>query len=354
MMPGIDGYEFTRRIKQKPETSGFPVIMLTSLGQRKDKIMALESGVDDFLNKPVDKTELTLRVKGFLKVKKYNDALAKEKESLEKMLNQKENVLVNTIEELKTMSEDKTLLLKLLEEESVKLIGAYKKLKESNTMLKRTSLEMIQALATAAEFRDNETGSHIQRMGNYCMLIAQKLGMSEDQCQDILYTSSMHDIGKIGIPDNILMKPGALDNNEWGIMKTHAYIGYKILSNFKTELMQLAGIIAYSHHEKWDGSGYPRGLKGQDIPMEGRICAIADVFDALTSKRVYKEAFSVEKALDILKEGRAKHFDPDFLDIFFDSFDEVLAIKKKYTETEEELEKQRIRLEAFEKQNTAG
>lgn len=349
MMPEMDGYEFTKKVKSHPEMANIPVIMLTSLGQKKDKIKALESGVDDFLNKPLDKTELTLRVQAFLKVKKYNDSLSNEKKQLELTLSEKENTLVKTLADLKNLSDDKLFLIQLLEDESMKLLSAYRQLKETNIMMRNSNLEIIASLATAAEFRDNETGMHIKRMSNYCALIAKKVGLPDDKCEEILNTSPMHDIGKIGIPDIILLKPGSLTPDEWKIMKTHAYIGYTILNGIKSDIMNTAATIAYTHHEKWNGEGYPRGLKKEEIPLEGRICAIADVFDALTSKRVYKDAFSVEKAVDILKEGRASHFDPDLLDLFIDALDEVVEIKEKYQDTDEDLLQHEERITFFTK-----
>ncbi len=349
MMPEMDGYEFTKKVKSHPEMANIPVIMLTSLGQKKDKIKALESGVDDFLNKPLDKTELTLRVQAFLKVKKYNDSLSNEKKQLELTLSEKENTLVKTLADLKNLSDDKLFLIQLLEDESMKLLSAYRQLKETNIQMRNSNLEIIASLATAAEFRDNETGMHIKRVSNYCALIAKKVGLPDDKCEEILNTSPMHDIGKIGIPDIILLKPGSLTPDEWKIMKTHAYIGYTILNGIKSDIMNTAATIAYTHHEKWNGEGYPRGLKKEEIPLEGRICAIADVFDALTSKRVYKDAFSVEKAVDILKEGRASHFDPDLLDLFIDALDQVVEIKEKYQDTDEDLLQHEERITFFAK-----
>ena len=349
MMPEMDGYEFTKKVKSHPEMANIPVIMMTSLGQKKDKIKALESGVDDFLNKPLDKTELTLRVQAFLKVKKYNDSLSNEKKQLELTLSEKENTLVKTLADLKNLSDDKLFLIQLLEDESMKLLSAYRQLKETNIQMRNSNLEIIASLATAAEFRDNETGMHIKRVSNYCALIAKKVGLPDDKCEEILNTSPMHDIGKIGIPDIILLKPGSLTPDEWKIMKTHAYIGYTILNGIKSDIMNTAATIAYTHHEKWNGEGYPRGLKKEEIPLEGRICAIADVFDALTSKRVYKDAFSVEKAVDILKEGRASHFDPDLLDLFIDALDQVVEIKEKYQDTDEDLLQHEERITFFTK-----
>jgi len=349
MMPEMDGYEFTKKVKSHPEMANIPVIMLTSLGQKKDKIKALESGVDDFLNKPLDKTELTLRVQAFLKVKKYNDSLSNEKKQLELTLSEKENTLVKTLADLKNLNDDKHFLIQLLEDESMKLLSAYRQLKETNIQMRNSNLEIIASLATAAEFRDNKTGMHIKRVSNYCALIAKKVGLPDDKCEEILNTSPMHDIGKIGIPDIILLKPGSLTPDEWKIMKTHAYIGYTILNGIKSDIMNTAATIAYTHHEKWNGEGYPRGLKKEEIPLEGRICAIADVFDALTSKRVYKDAFSVEKAVEILKEGRASHFDPDLLDLFIDALDQVVEIKEKYQDTDEELLQHEERITFFTK-----
>jgi putative two-component system response regulator len=200
-------------------------------------------------------------------------------------------------------------------------------LKAANLELQKAYLDTIHRLVIAAEYRDEDTGDHIIRIGRYSALIAEKLGMPDLNPKDMLYAAPMHDIGKIGIPDHILLKPGILTDEEFDIVKTHTTIGAKILSNSSAKIIMLAEQIALSHHERWDGQGYPNGRSGKDIPLAGRIVAVADVFDALTSKRPYKETFPVEVALDIMKKERWQHFDPDVLDIFLTNMDEVLKIR---------------------------
>jgi putative two-component system response regulator len=197
-------------------------------------------------------------------------------------------------------------------------------------MIKKSEQDIINILGKAGEYRDTDTGNHVTRMSYYCELLAKKLNLSEDEQSLVLQAAPMHDIGKIGIPDVVLLKQGRLDHDEFEIMKTHAQIGYDILSSKNTPLMQVAKQIALTHHEKWDGSGYPNSLRGEEIPLFGRICSIADVFDALLSKRPYKKPFTLEEAIAIMEDGRAVHFDPYLLDLFFDSMDEVLVIKSKF------------------------
>ncbi len=204
--------------------------------------------------------------------------------------------------------------------------------------LKEMRLDTIFRLGITAEFKDKETSSHIKRMAKYCELIAQKLGWSKDRIELMLNASPMHDIGKVGIPDSILLKNGPLTPQERKKMEKHTVIGASILQHPSDELLKFSQVVALYHHEKWDGSGYPLGIKGSDIPIEGRIAAVADVFDALSSKRVYKPAFPIEKVVDIFKESRGKHFDPELVDILFENLDEFLIIKDQYKETEEEIE----------------
>lgn len=188
-------------------------------------------------------------------------------------------------------------------------------------------IDTIHRLVLAAEYKDEDTGAHIVRMSYYSALIAEKLGLQAKDVQNILYAAPMHDVGKIGIPDSILMKPGKLTEEEFDLMKIHTTIGAKILANSKSKILQVAEQIALSHHEKWNGKGYPLGLSGDDIPLAGRIVALADVFDALTSKRPYKNPFPVKVAIDIIKKERGQHFDPDVVDIFLENIDEILKIK---------------------------
>jgi len=204
---------------------------------------------------------------------------------------------------------------------------SYLELKTARKELQEAYLDTIYRLVLAAEYKDEDTGDHIIRMSQYCALIAEKLGLSLDEVHKILYAAPMHDVGKIGIPDNILMKPGKLTEEEFAIVKTHTIIGAKILENSKSEILSAAEEIAISHHEKWDGTGYPQGLSGTNIPLAGRIASLADVFDALCCKRPYKDPFPIEVVLDIMKKERGKQFDPDILDVFLEHIDEILKIK---------------------------
>jgi len=205
-------------------------------------------------------------------------------------------------------------------------------LKTVHQELQESYLDTIHRLVLAAEYKDEDTGDHIKRMSQYCALIAEKLGLPAKEVQNILYAAPMHDVGKIGIPDSILLKPGKLTDEECKIMKTHTVIGAKILANSKAEILKIAEQIAISHHEKWNGKGYPQGLSGDNIPLVGRIVGLADVFDALTSKRPYKSPYPVEVACDIIKKERGQHFDPDMVDIFLENIDEVLKIKAEVDE----------------------
>ncbi|HEX7475896.1 MAG TPA: diguanylate cyclase [Dehalococcoidales bacterium] len=297
MMPGMDGFEVTRRVRQDAKIRLLPIILITALREKEDRIKGIEAGCDDFISKPVDKLELLARVRSLLKVKAYNDLMSNYRQELES------NVTSRT-EELKR---------------------AFERIKEA-------SLDTIYRLSMASEYKDENTGAHIKRMSRYSAAVARRLGLSESAIETILYATPMHDLGKIGIPDLILVKPAKLDPLEWEIMKQHTVIGAKILKGSDAEFIKLGETIARHHHEKWDGSGYPGGLKGIEIPVEGRIAAIADVFDALTSKRPYKEPFPLDKSLAIIREGKGSHFDPAVVDAFFAVQDEILAIKKQYAD----------------------
>jgi len=200
-------------------------------------------------------------------------------------------------------------------------------LKATHKELQEAYLDTVYRLALAAEYKDEDTGDHIKRMSRYSALIAEKLGLPAKEVQNILYASPMHDVGKIGIPDSILIKPGKLTEEEFEIIKTHSTIGAKILAHSKSKILQVAEQIELSHHEKWNGKGYPQGLSGDTIPLAARIVALADTFDALTSKRPYKDPFPVEVAIDIIKKERGQHFDPDVVDVFLENIDEILKIK---------------------------
>lgn len=292
MMPNMDGFEVTRRVRQNDTTSLIPIVLVTALHEPEDRVKGIEAGCDDFISKPVDKNELLSRVRSLLKVKAYNDLKNRYQEELE-------------LEVTKKTQE----------------------LKEAFEKIEKASLETIYRLSVASEYKDDETGAHIKRMSLYSAAIARQMGLDEHTVNTILYAAPMHDIGKIGIADHVLRKPGKFEEHEWEIMKQHTLIGANILKDSDAEFIKLGEIIALTHHEKWDGSGYPHALKGVEIPIAGRITAIADVFDALVSKRPYKEAFSLENAIDIIKQGRGTHFDPDVVDAFLAIEDTIFAIK---------------------------
>ena len=294
MMPKIDGFEVARQLKREEKTKIIPIVMVTALNEVEDRVKALEAGADDFLNKPVDKTELRARVQSLVKVKACNDHMR------------------NYQKELETEVAKRTKQLR----------QAFKKLKE-------VSLESICHLCRAAEYKDENTGDHIRRMSHSTSAVARKMGLNKQTVENLLYTAPMHDVGKIGIPDYILLKPGKLHDKEWEIMKQHTIIGAQILGGSDGKFNKLAQTIALSHHEKWDGSGYPKGLKGSKIPLVGRIAAIADVFDALTSRRPYRmKPFSLEEAFNYIREGRGRHFDPKVVDAFCAAKDEIVLIKE--------------------------
>ncbi|MCX8026976.1 MAG: response regulator [Thermodesulfovibrionales bacterium] len=286
MMPIMDGFEVLKSLKATRDNNYFPVIVLSALTDKQSIIKALSLGADDYITKPFFVEELKARVKNMLKLKERDEFLSATLDVMES----------NLFEKLK--------------------------------MLEQSQLEVIIRLGRAAEFRDDETGKHIERIAEFVGLICQKMGMTKDHVAMMRYAAPMHDVGKIGIPDSILLKPGKLTEDEFKIIKLHTIIGGKILGGTTLPMLELATEIALSHHERWDGNGYPLKLKGANIPQSGRIVSIVDVFDALTSHRVYKEAWSHEKALDFIKEQREKMFDPLIVDAFFDCIDSILNIKK--------------------------
>lgn len=295
MMPELDGFDTLKRLKEDSGTSAIPVIMLTALTDVESKVRAFDLGADDFISKPAEKTELMARVRSLLKVKAYNDQQLNYRRDLE-------NEVARVTEQLH----------------------------EAYTNIKETSLDTVYRLSQAAEYKDEDTGTHIERVSRFCAAIATKMGLADNMIDTLLYAAPMHDLGKIGIPDEILMKPGPLDDSEWLIMKKHCEIGSKILCDSKNEFLRMGETIALTHHERWDGSGYPDGLAGTEIPVPGRIAAVADVFDALTSRRPYREAVSMEEALEYIKEASGGHFDPGVVGAFFRVQEQILGIKKEY------------------------
>ncbi len=278
MMPGMSGVEVVSVLASDAKTKHIPVIMVTALGDRDSKVLALRSGATEFLSKPVDRVELLVRVRNLLRLKSYQDELAAYAQKLEVRVAER--------------TED----------------------------LRMSHRETIHALTRAAEYKDEETGEHVRRISYYASELAERLGMDAGFCDEIFHASPMHDVGKIAVPDSILLKQGKLDADEWVRMKTHTSIGAQILAESKSPYVRMGADIALCHHERWDGTGYPRALKGESIPLAARIMTVGDVYDALRSKRPYKEPFSHERAVEIITKGDGRtmpgHFDPTVLAAF--------------------------------------
>jgi putative two-component system response regulator len=294
MMPDLDGLEFIRLLREMPGRESVPVLMITANDQKQIRYRALDVGANDFLTKPVDKVEFLARAKNMLLVS----------DAQKKMANRAEWLA-----------------------EEVRKATAAVVARERETVFR---------LCKAAEYRDPETGAHILRMAHYSQLIAAQLGLSTEDQELLLEAAPMHDIGKVGIADKILLKPGRLDAEEFEVMKQHAIFGYELLQGSSSRTLQAGAEIARGHHEKFDGSGYPLGIKGDEIPLFSRIVAVADVFDALTSERPYKKAWTLEAAVDFLNAGSGTHFDPTCVQAFLNAWEDVIAVRERYAEGEPE------------------
>jgi putative two-component system response regulator len=273
MMPGMSGYEVCAALKADPALAAIPVIFVTALNDTADELEGFEAGAVDYITKPVSPPIVRARVRTHLSLVRMEE-------------------------------------------------------------LRASRLEIVQRLGLAAEYKDNETGLHVIRMSHFARILGLAAGMTEAEADDLLHAAPMHDVGKIGIPDRVLLKPGPLDADEWQIMQGHALIGAEIIGQHDHGVLALARNIALTHHEKWDGSGYPNGLAGAAIPLEGRICAIADVFDALTSVRPYKKAWTEEEALEFLVKQKGRHFDPVLVDLFLEQMPAIRAIRTRWAEQE--------------------
>ncbi|ARU57423.1 response regulator receiver-modulated signal transduction phosphohydrolase [Oleiphilus messinensis] len=269
MMPDMTGFDVCKTLKENPETRLIPVIFVTALDAEHDEALGFEVGGVDYITKPVSGAIVKARVKTHLSLVQSDE-------------------------------------------------------------LRRTRLQIIQRLGKASEFKDNETGMHVVRMSHYSRILGLAYGLNEEEADNLLNAAPMHDIGKIGIPDSIMLKPGKLTNEEFDVMKTHPEIGAEIIGEVDSDLLILAKSVALTHHEKWDGSGYPNRLAGEDIPLEGRIVAVADVFDALTSKRPYKEPWTIEETVDFMKSQSGKHFEPKLITLLEDCLDQILEIKSTW------------------------
>ncbi|PJZ27854.1 response regulator [Leptospira kmetyi] len=272
MMPGMTGHEVCRILRTEPSTSRIPVIFVTAMADEEDEADGFTAGAVDYITKPISPAIVKARVKTHLSLVR-------------------------------------------------------------NEELRETRLQIIQRLGLAAEYKDNETGLHVIRMSHYSRIIALASGFSPDCAEDLLHASPMHDIGKIGIPDHILQKQGKLTPEEWAVMQKHPAIGAEIIGDHDSRLLQLAKTIAQNHHEKWDGSGYPNSLKGDEIPVEARIVALADVFDALTTKRPYKKAWEISDAIEYIRKESGKHFDPNLIPVFLDVMPKLLEVKERWAES---------------------
>jgi putative two-component system response regulator len=283
MMPEMDGFETCRRLKEHPRTRSIPIIFVTARGEIENESMGFAYGAVDYISKPVRPPIVIARIKTHL-------ALYDQNHALERLV------------------------------------------QERTAELNETRLEILHRLGSAGEYRDNETGQHVVRVCSYSRLIAQASGIPENEAELLYNAAALHDTGKIGIPDSILFKPGRLNDSEWKIIQTHCEIGKKIIGGNQIGLLNTAATVALTHHERWDGSGYPQGLKQNDIPLFGRIVAVADVFDALTSNRPYKSAWPVAKAVEEIGSCRERHFDPQIVDSFLSKIPEIMAIHQQFTD----------------------
>jgi putative two-component system response regulator len=283
-MPNIDGITLIRKLRAIPGFADIPIAMITSVEDDEVRMRALEAGATDFLPKRAQSLEMSVRLRNLVRlalaVRKLNDRAA---------------------------------------DLATEVAAATRRLQEREE-------EIILRLALAVEYRDNDTGEHTLRVAKYSRIIAEQLGLSPRLCRDIYLAAPLHDVGKVAIPDSILLKPGRLNEDEMAIIRTHATIGGRILADSHCELIQLGAAIAIAHHERWDGKGYPRGLKGDDIPVAARVVAVADVFDALTTKRPYKEAMPLAAAREMLEAKRGHEFDPTCVDAFLSRWHEVVAV----------------------------
>ena len=284
MMPGIDGFEVCKNLKADAKTKNIPVIFITSFEDMDNETRGFEVGGADYITKPINPPVVLARVKAHLAL--YNQQLELEK-----------------------------------------------KVKLRTSELWETRLQIIQRLCRAAEFKDNETGMHIIRMSKVSQLLGLRSGLTKTEAESLLNAAPMHDVGKIGIPDHILLKPDKFDESEWCYMKRHVEFGAEIIGKHHSGILAMARVIVLTHHEKWDGSGYPNGLSQERIPLVGRIVAIADVFDALISTRPYKKSWSVNHAINYIEDQKGKHFDPVLVNNFLDIIPDILKINEQYAET---------------------
>lgn len=301
-MPNLDGFEVARRIRQTRSADELPIVMVTSLEAREDRLRAYESGINDFINKPVDHTELRLRLKWLLELKSAQEELRRAKENLEGTVARRTKDLRHALEEVTRAQRE----------------------------IQAGHLDTIRRLTLAAEYKDHDTAGHIERIGRYSQVLGMAMHLQPGTIDLLLHAAPMHDVGKLGIPDSILLKPGPLDAEERTIMNTHTTIGGQILAGSTSPVIQMGERVALTHHEKWDGTGYPNGLAGEDIPIEARICSVVDFFDALTMDRPYRKAVPNDEVVRMILSESGTSFDPSIVEVFIDIRDEIEAIQSEY------------------------
>jgi len=303
-MPNMDGFEVARRIRETRAPDELPVVMVTSLEAREDRLRAYESGINDFINKPVDHTELRLRLKWLLELKYAQDQLRRSKETLESTVELRTRELRHALEEVT----------------------------RAQRAVQAGHLDTIRRLTLAAEYKDHDTAGHIERIGRYSEVLGLAMHLQPSTVDLLLHAAPMHDVGKLGIPDSILLKPGPLDAEERAIMNTHTTIGGQILSGSTSPVIQMGERVALTHHEKWDGTGYPSGIGGDEIPLEARICSVVDFFDALTMDRPYRKAVPNDEVVEMIIGERGTSFDPGVVEVFLDVRADLEKIQDEYVE----------------------
>ncbi len=301
-MPGLDGFGLARQVRAEPDWADMPILMVTGLDGQRERLRAVEAGVSDFIAKPWEMLELYLRSEALLRVKASGDAVKRERADLESEVMRRTQDLRRTLKDL-AAAHDHTY---------------------------QAHLDTIRSLVVAAEYKDVDTASHIDRIRWYADLVARGLGLPPHEVELIREATPMHDVGKIGIPDAVLLKPGPLTAAERVVMQGHAEIGARILGHSDAEVLRMGRIIALGHHERWDGGGYPQGLAGTDIPLPARICAVADVFDALTMHRCYRPALPNHEVLRRMLTERGRHFAPEIVDAFLDQLPDVERIQEEH------------------------
>ncbi len=300
-MPLMDGFEVAQQVRQDPEFGDLPILMVTGQSSRSARLRAVEAGVNDFIAKPCDLIELRVRSTSLLKSKEAADELKRRQTDLEHAVASRTADLRRALDEMV----------------------------EAQRNTQAAHVDTIHRLVLAAEYKDHEVGAHIERIGIYSALLGQGLDLAPHEVELLRYSTPMHDVGKIGIPDGLLLKPGKLDDAEWAVMKQHTTMGARLLHGSISELLQMGELVALTHHEHWDGTGYPSGIAGEAIPLFGRICAIADVFDALTTHRPYRVALPNSAAYEMMESARGRQFDPRLLDIFFSQRSAVEATQRE-------------------------